>query len=198
MFERFTHEARAVVVRAQEEARALGHSWIGCEHLLLGVLAQQQTPGAAVLGRFGVTTDNFRAAIVEMIGSGEQFSARDADALRTLGIDLDEVRRRVEERFGTGALDDLPPCRQRRLRWRRRPEGEPVPGHIPFTPRAKNALELALREALALKDRHIGVEHVLLGILRLRENAGVELLRQLRVAPEAVRAQLLIELGKAA
>jgi len=199
MFERFTQEARAVVVHAQDEARALGHNWIGCEHLLLGILAVPGTASVAVLARFGVTAENFRATVVDLIGPGGQFSATDADALRALGIDLDEVRRRVEASFGAGALNLTPRRRRRRLPWRRRQDYcVPGPGHIPFTPRAKNALQLALREALALKSRHIGVEHVLLGILRLKDNAGVELLRHLRVAPQAVRAQLLAELGKAA
>jgi ATP-dependent Clp protease ATP-binding subunit ClpA len=198
MFERFTHQARDVVVRAQHEARSLGHTWIGCEHLLLGILQQPQAPGVAVLERFGVTAANFRAAIVERIGSGGQFRTDETEALRALGIDLDEVRRRVEERFGAGALDLTPPRRRGRLPWGRGRNCEPRPGHIPFTPRAKHALELALREALALKDRHIGVEHLLLGILRLKDNAAKDLLRHLGVAPEAVRVQLLADLGKAA
>jgi ATP-dependent Clp protease ATP-binding subunit ClpA len=200
MFERFTHEARAAVVRAQEEARALGHSWIGCEHLLLAVLAQPDNPATTVLQRFGVTAERFRAAIEDLIGSGGRLS--DAEALRTLGIDLDEVRRRVEANFGPGALDQPPRRRRSRLPlpWRRQPDCEPQPltGHIAFTPRAKQAMELALREALALKDRHIGPEHILLGILRVKTNLAVELLRRLNVAPDAVRAQLLTELGKAA
>jgi ATP-dependent Clp protease ATP-binding subunit ClpA len=200
MFERFTQEARSVVVRAQDEARSLGHSWVGCEHLLLAVLAQPEEPAAAVLLRFGVTAERFRAAVEELIGSGGRLS--DADALRTLGIDLDQVRRRVEENFGPGALD-VPPRRRRGrlpLPWRREPdcESQPITGHIGFTPRAKQALELALREALALKDRHIGLEHILLGILRVKDNVTVHLLRRMKVAPDAVRAQLLTELGKAA
>jgi ATP-dependent Clp protease ATP-binding subunit ClpA len=195
MFERFSHEARAVVTGAQEEARALGHTWIGCEHLLLAILDQSGTPPAAVLRRFGVTADGFRAVITDRIGAG---GPTDADALRTLGIDLDEVRRRVEASFGVGALD-VPPRRPRgRLPWRRHEACEPVRGHIAFTPRAKKALELALREALALKDRHIGVEHLLLGILRFKDNAAVQLLEERGVSPEAVRAALLAELGKAA
>ena len=48
MFERFTGSARQAIVRAQSEARQLGHGFIGCEHLLLGVLAADE-PAAAVL-----------------------------------------------------------------------------------------------------------------------------------------------------
>ena len=199
MFERFTHEARDVVVGAQLEARALGHNWIGTEHLLLAVLTQREGPARSALDRLGVTEDAFRAEVLRVCGHGG-FAARDADALRTLGIDLDEVRRRVEKSFGPGALDRshrVLRTRRRRLPWRRRRCDE-ARGHIPFAPRAKRALERALREALALQDRHIGVEHVLLGLLDPKGNLAVELLDGLGVDPQDVRRALLSDLGKAA
>ena len=71
-------------------------------------------------------------------------------------------------------------------------------GHLAFMPRAKRALERAQREALALRDRDIGVEHLLLGLLDPRTNMAVELLRHLGVDPEVVRARVLADLGKAA
>ena len=104
MFERFTLAARQVVVCAQEEARTFGHPWLGTEHLLLGVLAEPQAPGVSVLAELGITLDTGRAALRQLVGRGG-LSESDADALRTLGIDLDEVRRRVEASFGPGALD---------------------------------------------------------------------------------------------
>ncbi len=214
MFERFTQAARQVVVRAQEEARTFGHPWLGTEHLLLGVLAQPDAPGVRALTGLGVTLDTARAALSQVVGRGDLRDS-DADALRTLGIDLDEVRRRVEASFGPGALD-YPPRRRgrRRLPWQRgRCEPTDVTGHLPFMPRAKLALERALREALALGDRHIGVEHLLLGLLDPKAsrsvvrqdhdggrkgNMAVDLLRHLGVDPEVVRARVLADLGKAA
>ena len=68
----------------------------------------------------------------------------DAEALATLGIDLDEVRRQVEDAFGPGALE-----RTRAASGR----GAPFGGHIPFERAAKKALELALREALRARAR---------------------------------------------
>jgi len=130
----------------------------------------------------------------------------DADALRTLGIDLDEVRRRVDASFGPGALDDpwlglnvsrQRPRRQRRWR-RRRCEQADVTGHLPVMPRAKRALERARREALALGDQYIGVEHVLLGLLDPKSNTAVELLRRLDTDPDIIRVRVLADLGKAA
>lgn len=162
MFERFTKEARETVVRAQEEARGLGAGHIGTEHLVLGV-ATGDGPAAAALG---VTAQQLRG---EVAGGG-----LDAAALATLGIDLDEIRRRVEATFGPGALERGRPARD---------------GHVPFTPEAKKALELALREAVRMGDKHIGAEHLLLGVLR-GDDAGVALLRRAGADPERIRETL--------
>jgi ATP-dependent Clp protease ATP-binding subunit ClpA len=199
MFERFTPAARQVVVRAQEEARRLGHPWLGTEHLLLGMLAEPQAPGVRALTDVGVTVDTGRAALRQLVGRGG-LSESDAEALRTLGIDLDEVRRRMEASFGPGALDHGPRRRpRRRPPWRRaRCQPTDVTGHLPFMPRAKRALERAHREAIALGDRDIGVEHLLLGLLDPRRNMAVELLRHLGANPEVVRTRVLADLGKAA
>ncbi|MGH3647983.1 MAG: Clp protease N-terminal domain-containing protein [Micromonosporaceae bacterium] len=196
MFERFTEQARQVVVQAQVEARGLRHPWIGTEHLMLAALCQPDAPGVAVFSRLGVTAERYREELALLIGSPD-LSDADAEALRTLGINLDEVKRRVEERFGPGALDA--PRRHRRswLPWRWRDCDEPT-AHVTFRPRAKKALELALRQAIARKDRHIGVEHLLLGLMVDEQNVALEVLRALGVDPETVRRQLRDELGRAA
>lgn len=107
MFERFTRPAREVVVRAQEEARGLGHGWIGTEHLLLAALRAPDQPGAATLVRLGVSAESCRAAISGVVGGadGDALGPEDAEALRAFGIDLEEIRRRAESAFGDGALD---------------------------------------------------------------------------------------------
>ncbi|MGH3739610.1 MAG: Clp protease N-terminal domain-containing protein [Micromonosporaceae bacterium] len=196
MFERFTPEARDVVVRAQAEARELRHPWIGCEHLMLGALTQPQAPGVATLGRRGITAERFRHEVAHLLGQ-PGLGAADAEALRTLGINLDEVKRRVEESFGPGALDPPRPRRRGWLPWRRR-DCDPPAGHIPFTPRAKKALELALRQAIHRKDRHIGVEHILLGILTDPGNVAGKVLAALGADPESVRRQIEADLDQAA
>ena len=91
MFERFTRAARDVVVRAQEEAAALGHDGIGTEHLLLGVAA-----GAAGAASLGVDPAGLRAAVARQRRRGEL----DAAALATIGIDLDAVRSRSRRPSG--------------------------------------------------------------------------------------------------
>ena len=106
MFERFTRSARQVVVGAQEEARGLGHDWIGTEHLLLAAVRQSEQPGAATLVRLGVTAENCRAAVASVVSTqGDALGPEDAEALKAFGIDLDEIRRRAEGAFGDGALD---------------------------------------------------------------------------------------------
>jgi ATP-dependent Clp protease ATP-binding subunit ClpA len=186
MFERFTEAAREAVVLAQVEARGLRHGYIGTEHLVLGILGQSGTPGGRALERLGITLDAFRSDLVREIGEGGSWE-KDQEALRSIGIDVDEVRRRVEEAFGPGALER----RVRRRRWwRRRCEDSnlgPVAGHIPFTPRSKKVLELSLREAIRLGHTWIGTEHILLGIAREGECLAAHLLAARGASAAAIR-----------
>jgi Clp amino terminal domain, pathogenicity island component len=71
-FERFRKEARRVVTVAQREAKALGHNYIGTEHLLLGVLAVEDSIGARALADFEITIDQVREDVTEIIGEGDE------------------------------------------------------------------------------------------------------------------------------
>ncbi len=71
MFERFTERARHVVVDAQEEASALGHAYIGTEHLLLGLLREEEGLAARVLASLEITLVAARARVLEIVGRGE-------------------------------------------------------------------------------------------------------------------------------
>lgn len=70
MFERFTHPARKVVVLAQDEARALDHGHIGTEHLLLGLLSEEEGVAASALRALDVGVDACRSHIEEISGRG--------------------------------------------------------------------------------------------------------------------------------
>jgi ATP-dependent Clp protease ATP-binding subunit ClpC len=72
MFERFTERARQVVVLAQEEARTLEHNYIGTEHLLLGLLREDEGLAARVLESLDITLERVRAQVVRIVGSGEE------------------------------------------------------------------------------------------------------------------------------
>ncbi len=177
MFERFTQPARRAVIQAQEEARRLHHRRIGTEHLLLALLAEPDRVVAAMLRDTDLTTERVHEQIRR---AADRASGRltddDAAALRSIGIDLDAIRTKLEEAFGPGALEPPrpEPAPRRGLFGRR--AAATGPAHIPFTPGAKKALELALREALALKHGYIGAEHILLGLRHEGEGLAAVLL----------------------
>jgi ATP-dependent Clp protease ATP-binding subunit ClpC len=108
--------------------------------------------------------------LLGLIHEGEGIAAR---ALEAMGISLDSARRRVEEIIG---------------------QGQTAPaGHIPFTPRGKKVLELALREALQMGHTYIGTEHILLGLIREGEGVGAQVLQELGADLDRVR-QTVIQL----
>ena len=100
-----------------------------------------------------------------------------AQAIGSAGLTLDAARAEVERMIGRGAAAPT--------------------GHIPFTPRAKKVLELALREALALKQSYIGPEHILLGLIREGDGVGAQILDRLAAPLPVLRAQV-VELAAAA
>ena len=75
MFERFTEQARKAIVLAQEEARRLNHGYVGTEHLLLGLLRQDEGVAARALDSLGVTLNEAREQIESMAGRGEEGTA---------------------------------------------------------------------------------------------------------------------------
>src|SRR6201995_1036475 len=139
MFERFTERARQVVVLAQEEARTLKHNYIGTEHILLGLLREEEGLAARVLDALDITVGRVRAQVVRIVGSGEEVTS----------------------------------------------------GQIPFTPRAKKVLELALREALSLGHNYIGTEHILLGLVPEHEGVAARILLDFDADSEKIRNEVI-------
>jgi ATP-dependent Clp protease ATP-binding subunit ClpC len=72
VFERFTERAREVVVLAQDEARALRHNYIGTEHILLGLLREEEGLAARVLESLAITVEEVRAQVARIIGPGDE------------------------------------------------------------------------------------------------------------------------------
>ncbi|MBA3728370.1 MAG: Clp protease [Actinobacteria bacterium] len=193
MFERFTSSAREAVVQAQAAARDLRHNYIGTEHLLLGLGLTEQSVAERVLRGLGLESRNIRSGIVRIVGEGPPAPIRtgDAEALRSIGIDIDEIRRRTEEAFGPGALDRPLPVRRWSLRGRRTSRCISISGHIPFTSRAKKVMELSFREALRLGHKYVGTEHILLALVRDGEGVAACLLEESGVSAERVRIAVL-------
>jgi ATP-dependent Clp protease ATP-binding subunit ClpA len=184
VFERFTTQARSVVTLAQQEARKLGRPNIGTQHLLLGILGALDTAGARALEALGVGERDVREDVRSLDRDRSAFSDQDADALRSVGIDLDEVRRTVEETFGPGALERAATA-----------GGCPWSGHVALAPGSKKALELALREAIHLGHRSIGTEHLLLGLVRDDGCSAARILAARGADRERVRAAVLREIA---
>jgi ATP-dependent Clp protease ATP-binding subunit ClpA len=191
MFERFSNDARQVVVGARQEADELRHPLIGTEHLLLAMLAGSGT-AADVLRDAGVELTAARAALVQRTESAPPLlDQEDAEALRSVGIDVDAVLARILESFGPDAL--LPPAQVERgwLGRRRRSGGR-------FGPRSKKVLELSLREAIRLRQHQIDSGHLLLGLLREGNGRGAAILSEAGVDLDQLRERTQERLLRAA
>jgi len=147
MFERFSKDARAAVVDAQQVAHETGSRTVDGRHLL-AALASGDGAAAQALRTVGVDP----SALADSLRAELRAGGLDAGALASLGVDLDAVRARADAVFGEGALE--------------RGTGRGRRGHIPFTPDAKKTLELALRETVRLGSPAIEGGHLLLGVLR--------------------------------
>ncbi|MEU1983531.1 Clp protease N-terminal domain-containing protein [Nocardia sp. NPDC019395] len=170
MFERFTKSARSVVVTAQEQARELRSPEIRVEHLLLGLLDEAEPELRTLLEQHGVTLDSVLRDLTAA-ARDEPLGPEDAEALRSIGIDLDAVRESLDASFGADALDRAPAPEDSRPQGRRYRLG-----HIPFSRESKKIVELSLREAVARKERTIETGHILLAIVRAPNQTTTDLL----------------------
>ncbi|MBE1488587.1 Clp protease N-terminal domain-containing protein [Plantactinospora soyae] len=193
MFERFTVQARDVVRGAVVQRDRWGHRSVGTEHLLLALLDEEKSSVAVLLRQAGVDPDRVIAEIDRKVGRDtEELGDRDAEALRSIGIDLEAVRSKVEESFGVGALEPPPPRRNRRGLfggWE---------FSSPFSPRARKVLELALREAVHLRHRQIGAEHILLGLIREGNGLAALVLTEAGLDLAELRRRTISSLDQAA
>ncbi|HEY6316138.1 MAG TPA: Clp protease N-terminal domain-containing protein [Streptosporangiaceae bacterium] len=192
MFERFTDKARKVVVLAKNKATERGDDQIRPVHMLYGLVS---TDGMAahVLGALGVDP----AAVERELGRSAPegplggAASEDAEVLAAIGIDLDEIKRRIEDSFGPGALERAPLAAKGPLNWT---------GRLPLDEQAKLTLALSLKEARALHHNYIGTEHVLLGLLRVAERyprgeLAAATLPDLGLDPATARGRVLAEVN---
>ena len=129
MFEKFTEGAIKVIMLSQEEARRMGHNFVGTEQLLLGVIGQRHGIGARALKKIKITLKKARKEIELYIGRGTGF----------------------------------------------------VASEIPFTPRAKRVLEMAVHEGKDLGQNFVGTEHILLALIAESDGVAMRTLDKLHV-----------------
>ena len=198
MFERFTDKARTVVILARAKATERGDQIRPV--YMLHALASGEGVAARALVSLGIDT----AAVERQLDRGAplgnplegETTSGDAEALAAIGIDLDEIKRKVEESFGPGALERVPLAPQGPLNWT---------GRMTMTREAKQSLALALQEARALHHTYIGTEHLLLGLLSVAERGPrgdfssqtPDTLRDLGIDPVQARQRVLDELRHA-
>ena len=196
MFERFTAESRSVVVRARSVAESRGDPRIGTEHLLLALARPDPDldPGiSALLADAGATPETLVGHLDAGRTDDNLGAERDRRALEQLGIDLSAARAAADRTFGAGSFDAHSPdagSSNRRWPWSRRRQHSGSGDGRGFSPRAKKALELSLREALRLRHNFIAPEHLALGILAEGEGLGCLLLARTGIGFDELRADL--------
>ena len=149
-----------------DEARRLGSSFIGTEHVLLALLHSPKGLNLPLFARLGVDSADVASALACWLPAPGR-SKIDADALAALGIDFDAVRAHLEQTFGPGALErSQASC-------------------LGIAPRLKLALAYALDYAA---DRPLRDQDVLAGLVAVRESAAARALATVGVSLESVRA----------
>ncbi len=188
MFERFTDKARAAVFQARATAAGRGDRMIRPAYLLYALAAGEGVAARALAG-LGIEAAGIERQLDRAVPRGNPLAGEagsaDAEALAAIGVDLDEIRRKVEEGFGPDALGRMPPRRR-----------------LTASGEVKQALALALAEARALHHDYIGTEHLLLGLLAAaqrtpRGDFTPEVLRDFGIDPDQARQRVLDELRRA-
>ncbi|MDA9370483.1 ATP-dependent Clp protease ATP-binding subunit [Gloeomargaritaceae cyanobacterium AH-226-B11] len=139
MFEKFTEGAIKVIMLSQEEARRMGHNFVGTEQLFLGVIG-------------------------EGVGMGSK-------CLKSLGVTLKSARKEVEKYIGRGTGF--------------------VASEIPFTPRAKRVLEMAVQEGKDLGQNYVGTEHILLALIGEDDGVAIRTIENMGLDVAEIRTTIL-------
>jgi ATP-dependent Clp protease ATP-binding subunit ClpA len=149
--------AEPYLAAGAEQARWLGHSYVGTEHVLLALIRNPDGSATAVLRQLGVSSDTVELRLGRWLGTSKP--KIDPEALAALGIDLETVRERLEQTFGPGALERTPAC-------------------LGICPRLKMALAYAVDHADG--DR-VTDEHILRGMLSVPDSVAARILTELDV-----------------
>ena len=191
MFDRCDDKVITVFDAAVDEARRVGHNYVGTEHLLVALTRHRHVlpeAVAALLPDLEVLTAALAAAI-------DGPPLRDAELLRTLGIDLEHVRTAVRATFGDEAIERLG---RRRVHQPWQPWRRPtrrcmslLAGAMGVAPRVKQALEAARADADRRQRAAIDPAGLLLGMVEVEDAMSNRLLQDVGIDPAQVRRALL-------
>ncbi len=192
MFDRCDSSTIAVFDTALAEARRLGHNYVGTEHLLLALVRHREVLPDQVAALLPSDPDAVSGALESLLDGPP---SPDGELLKTLGIDLDQVRAAVRQTFGSDAVERLG---RRRVHQPWQPWRRPtrrcfslLAGGMGVAPRVKKALEHARDHA----DRHQGATidpaGLLLGMVEVEDALSNRLLRDAGIDPFQVRRAVL-------
>lgn len=153
----YTPRTKKVIALAQKEAKSLNHTYVGTEHLLLGMLREGDGVAAKVLVAHGLNLIDVRQEFLQ-------------------AIDPNFVAQPVEEKPGATVQPQPNP----------EPEPEPETGHLNFTPHALVILALARQEANRFNHHFLGTEHLLLGLIKSGPGIALNVLQKMNINPEAI------------
>jgi ATP-dependent Clp protease ATP-binding subunit ClpA len=212
-----TPRAKHSVEFAMDAAGRMFHSWIGCEHLLLGLVAESESISAGILAKLGVTVEgtreNVRAVVAErgaMATTTRGQNQMTEGARRVMAAAQEEALKRQHNYIGTEHLliaiaadadnagnktlrrMDIDPAAvievvNQAILAAPRPAAAP----IGMTPRAKHVMKLAAGEAELLEHSWLGCEHLLLGLVSQTESISAGVLQKFGVTIEAARENVL-------
>ena len=182
MFERCDANTRLIVDAALEESRRRSHSSLGTEHLLVA-FARRRDVLPDDVAQLLPDADDVASALAAAAGRGRP----DAELLKGVGVDLDEVRSAVRRTFGDEAVQRL--RRPVHQPWRRpsRRCTSVLVGEIRVSPRVKQSLERALLHAEWRQASRVDPLALLLGMVGVEMALSNRLLRDLGVEPEELR-----------
>jgi ATP-dependent Clp protease ATP-binding subunit ClpA len=158
----YTWRAKRVLEFAMDEARQMSHSYIGTEHLLLGLLREKKGAAAQALADAGVTAEGARVAVLRVLQDGLPEPVPEPPPLAVIPADvtpIDAITARADQAIMGG-----------------------------YTPRARRVLASAMIEAARLGADEVGTEHLLLGLLTERDGVAAAILGRLGFDGERARA----------
>jgi ATP-dependent Clp protease ATP-binding subunit ClpA len=170
----YTPRVKKVLALAGKEAKAMGHSYVGTEHILIGLLVEDDGLAARVLRTLGMDVARVRAEVLKELDPN--FSSEH----RTAIMPSSHKQSMVDFNLPPYAQPDDPPRDETRIN---------------FSPGAQKVLALARKEADRFNHNYVGTEHLLLGLTALGQGIAANVLQKLGFDLETIRAEVEKQVG---